>query len=363
MTQLTWPDPRERWASGWRRLVFPGIFLVYLGGTVQGIERNAGQWGWAGYLVLAAFAATYLFVLPRSFGGPQPGFWFGYWAMVALTFAELPFAHGRALIMLTYVAVLTVSVRGQQALPWLVLWAVAATVVPALVPGWPEGIETDNGFAIAIVSLAMYGFFAVVRANRALTEARAEVGRLATEAERNRIARDLHDLLGHSLTTITVKAGLARRLSDTDPERAAVEIGEVEELARRSLGDVRAAVDSYREVSLTGELASGRELLRAAGIDAELPPATDVVRPAHHELFGWVVREGLTNVVRHARASRCSIALGADSVEIVDDGAGSTASPGNGLVGLRERVEGAGGQVVVGPGPAGGWRLRVEMPA
>jgi two-component system sensor histidine kinase DesK len=362
MTQLTWPDPRERWASGWRRLVFPGIFLVYLGGTVQGIERNAGGWAWAGYVVLVAFAVTYLLTLPRTFAGPRPGFWLGYWTMVALTFAELPFAHGQAMIMLTFVAVLTVSVRGEKAFPWLALWVGIAVVVPAIVPGWSEGLDGTDGFAIAIVSLAMYGFFSVIRANRALTEARAEVGVLAAEAERNRIARDLHDLLGHSLTTITVKAGLARKLAGTDPARAAVEIAEVEDLARRSLGDVRAAVSSYREVSLTGELASGRELLRAAGVDAELPPATDVVRAEHHELFGWVVREGLTNVVRHARASRCVVALGTDWVEIVDDGAGVAAAPGSGLDGLRERVEAAGGHVEVGP-TAGGWRLRVEVPA
>ncbi len=98
------------------------------------------------------------------------------------------------------------------------------------------------------------------------------MARLAAEGERSRIARDLHDLLGHSLTTITIKAGLARRLSATDPERAAAEIGEVEDIARRSLADVRAAVAGYREVSLAGELATGRELLRAAGIEADAAP-------------------------------------------------------------------------------------------
>jgi two-component system sensor histidine kinase DesK len=358
-----WFEQRQRWAGGWRRIVFPGIFLVYLGATVQGIEEHAAGHEWAGYLVLALFAAVYLLTLPRTFGGPRPGFWLGYWAMVALTFAEAPFAHETAFVMLTYVAVLTVSARGDRSLPLLLAWVGVATVVPALVPSWDRGLDTDNGFSIAIVSLAMYGFFSVVRANRQLMVARAQVGQLAAEAERNRIARDLHDLLGHSLTTITVKAGLARRLAETRPERAAAEIAEVEELARRSLGDVRAAVASYREVSLTTELASGRELLRAAGVDAELPPATDVVRPAHHELFGWVVREGLTNVVRHARASRCSVLLGSDSVEIVDDGVGGTAAAGSGLGGLRERVEAAGGRVDVGPADAGGWRLRVEMPA
>jgi two-component system, NarL family, sensor histidine kinase DesK len=114
-------------------------------------------------------------------------------------------------------------------------------------------------------------------------------------------------------------------------------------------------------VTLAGELASGRELLRAAGITADLPRAVDVVDPAHHELFGWVVREGFTNIVRHAHASSCAVRLAASSVEIVDDGVGGAAGPGNGLSGLRERVAAAGGVVEAGPLQPAGWRLRASL--
>ena len=176
------------------------------------------------------------------------------------------------------------------------------------------------GVTIMLVSMAMWAFFGLVHANRELSSARGEVARLAAEGERNRIARDLHDLLGHSLTTITIKAGLARRLSATDPDRAAVEIGEVEEIARRSLADVRAAVSGYREVSLAGELATAGEVLRAAGIEASLPRSVEHVDGERQALFGWVVREGVTNVVRHARATTCTISLGPDWVEVADDG-------------------------------------------
>jgi len=203
----------------------------------------------------------------------------------------------------------------------------------------------------------------IVRSNQALAEARAEMTRLAAENERIRIARDLHDLLGHSLTTITVKAGLARRLGPADPAGAVDQITEVEELCRRVLAEVRAAVSGYREVTLASELARGRELLRASGISADFPTATDVSDPAHQELFGWAVREGLTNVIRHARARSCQVRVSASCVEITDDGHGSAGPPGNGLSGLRERAAAAGGGVEAGPVQPAGWRLRVWVPA
>ena len=117
-------------------------------------------------------------------------------------------------------------------------------------------------------------------------------------------------------------------------------------------------------MTLAGELATGRELLRAAGISADLPRAVDVVDPGQRELFGWVVREGLTNIVRHAHASSCAVRLSASSVEIVDDGVGAAAAPpGNGLSGLRERAAAAGGVVDAGPLQPRGWRLRVSLAA
>ena len=182
--------------------------------------------------------------------------------------------------------------------------------------------------AVPVVALVTFAVLKVMEGNRALTEARAELARLAAENERFRIARDLHDLLGHSLTTITVKAGLARQLGDSDPARALEEIAEVETLSRQSLADVRAAVTNYRDVTLVGELATGRELLRAAGVSTDLPRAVDVVDPARRELFGWVVREGLTNVARHAHASWCAVRLSGSSVEVVDDGMGEPDRPG-----------------------------------
>jgi two-component system sensor histidine kinase DesK len=245
--------------------------------------------------------------------------------------------------------------------------AIVATVVPQYIPPWDvHDLEWSLGVAVALASLAVFAFTRLIRANHELAAAREEVVRMAAERERLRIARDLHDLLGHSLTTITVKAALAKRLLETDPARAAEEIGAVEQLARESLADTRTAVAGYREVRLATELATAREVLAAAGIQAVLPGVVDDVPADLGGLFGWVVREGVTNVIRHSHASRVRIALDGRAIEIEDDGNGAVAGCadkcGSGLSGLAERAASVGGNLTAGPANSGGFRLRVEVP-
>jgi len=360
-----WSLARRDTGARWRRIVFPGIWLIYLSQTAHGVSTHSSGWAQVvGYAILLAFGACYLVALPAVWAGQRRRFWTLYAAAVALCGVETAFAHQDAFVMATFVAVLTVGALGARAIPVLALFIAITVAVPPAVPSWHVGVDLTSALTIILVGLAMYSFFGLIRSNQALAEARAEVARLAAENERTRIARDLHDLLGHSLTTITVKAGLARRLAQKhDDERAAVEIAEVEELTRRSLADVRAAVAGHRDVTLTGELATAREVLRAAGIVAELPGSVDIVDPSLSELFGWVTREGVTNVVRHARATHCTIRVDRDWIEIVDDGRGGIGGAGHGLTGLRERVEAAGGSVQVHGEPFGGWRLRVDVPA
>ncbi|MGH9123632.1 MAG: sensor histidine kinase [Acidimicrobiales bacterium] len=362
------PDPacaetKTQWALA-RRLFFPGVFLVVLIQTGAGVARySSGAGIVAGDAILVVFSAAYLYSLLVFWSGRLTRFWLVYGMLVALWLAELPFAHGDAFVMVIFIAVLSIASLRRLVLPVVALLTAVSVLVPAAIPSWHQGVDTNALLGIAMISIAMYAFFALVRSNQALVEARSEVARLAAENERTRIARDLHDLLGHSLTTITVKAGLARRLAATDPTRSTTEIAEVEELSRRCLNDVRAVVSQYRDVTLAGELAAGRELLRAAGIDARLPTATDMVAPEHQALFAWVVREGLTNVVRHAHATTCAVTLGERSLEMVDNGVGGDAHPGNGLAGLRERVHAAGGTLEAGPLAPSGWRIHVEVPA
>ncbi|MGE5133062.1 MAG: sensor histidine kinase [Gemmatimonadota bacterium] len=221
-----------------------------------------------------------------------------------------------------------------------------------------------------------------------LNSARAELARMAVAEERLRIARDLHDLLGHSLSLIALKAELAGRLLEPDPQRAAREISELETVARRSLTEVRQAVTGYRQPGLAAELATGRQMLAAAGVDCRLAvPAACSFPPDIDALLAWTVREGTTNIVRHARARHASILIGVtgDQVcaELADDGTGPARDPGAGaappparpataesgppaagcgLAGLTERAARLGGTLLAGAGEHGGFRLRVSVP-
>jgi len=366
--EAEWVAAQSRWTRSWRRAAMLAIPLVYLVFVVVSVRQNsAGAAAVAGYVLLAAFAACWLVtpaLLQPETGGRR--FWAWYALLLALTLAELPFARAAGFVLFVFLTLLTVARLGFRSAPIVAAMSLAALLVPVAVGSWHVSLAKSfadvTPVAIPVVAIAMAAVIQVVRANQALADTRAELARLAAENERIRIARDLHDLLGHSLTTITMKAGLARRLGPADPEGAVAQITEVEDLCRRVLADVRAAVSGYREVTLASELARGRELLRVSGITADFPTAIDVVGPAHQQLFGWAVREGLTNVIRHARARSCEVRVSASAVEIIDDGQGSAAAPGNGLSGLRERAAAAGGGVDAGPVQPTGWRLRVWVP-
>jgi two-component system sensor histidine kinase DesK len=213
----------------------------------------------------------------------------------------------------------------------------------------------------------------LLRANAALREARSELAELAVADERVRFARDLHDLLGHDLSLIALKAELAGKLLPANADAAAAEVDDINALSRSALRQVREAVEGYRRPTLAGELAGARAGLEAAGIDLRIEGTSVGLDPEAEAVLAWAVREGATNVIRHSEAGRAAIAIrsGASSaeVEITDDGSGRTEKngaspePGHGLDGLRERARSIGGSVETGPAPEGGFRLRVSVPA
>jgi two-component system sensor histidine kinase DesK len=203
------------------------------------------------------------------------------------------------------------------------------------------------------------------RMNRKLRKANEEIEHLAKLAERERIARDLHDVLGHTLSVITLKSELAGKLIDRDPQRAGKEIREVEEISRQALSDVRDAIRGYRSKGLAAELAQAKSTLETAGVAVRYDASTSIKIPAMQEgVLSMAVREAVTNVVRHAQARTCTLRLdqqnGSCRLEIADDGRGGFQNEGNGLRGMRERVEMLGGTLT--RDSHAGTRLTITVP-
>jgi two-component system sensor histidine kinase DesK len=205
------------------------------------------------------------------------------------------------------------------------------------------------------------------RSRQALLRKQEEVEHMATIAERERISRDLHDLLGHSLSLIALKAELARKLVPRDLDACAREIGDIETSARRALAEVRAAVTGYRESGLAHALASARASLAAAEVRLEEKVERFDLAPAAENVVALALREAVTNVVRHAGATRCSVSLalehGVAVLRIADDGQARSEADirhGNGLCGMRERAASVGGRLAVRA--AAGLELELRVP-
>lgn len=271
-----------------------------------------------------------------------------------------------------------VSIACAVSLPirWVLPALAGATAVAAVVdvfrlgrPGaHPPGANAifGNLSFVFFLGLMMLFYRRVMLLISELRRAREDLARLAVTEERLRFARDLHDLLGHSLSSIALKCQLARRLAADDTVGA--EIADIEAVARKALVDIRAAVTGYRQTSLAEELDAARGVLTAAGIrlSADLPAAPLPVQA--DAMLGWVVREAATNVVRHSRARRCRIRVtrtgDAALLVVGDDGIGPppAAVTGNGLVGLAERLTAVGGTLETGPAPERGFRLTARLP-
>jgi two-component system sensor histidine kinase DesK len=262
-----------------------------------------------------------------------------------------------------------------------VRWTILTAIVLALLAtgigwltgyGFPDLVQTIV-FIPAIILITRIVMWSITTSWQ-LHTAREEITRLAVTTERLRIARDLHDLLGHNLSLIALKSELARRLVSVAPERAIVEISDVENVARATLQEVREAVSAYRQPSLKSELQAAQEILAAAGIAYRYEGderMLDALPTTIEAVLSWTVREGVTNVIRHSRAHQCTIhsmrGVHEITIEVVDDGVGvslidSPENKGNGLRGLAERVETIGGRCEASPRAGGGFHLAVSVP-
>jgi two-component system sensor histidine kinase DesK len=275
-------------------------------------------------------------------------------------------------ILFTYAAVLAgIHAPPRFAGPYLL-----ALVALAIGLNLHDGASTAFSYGLSAfgVGALMLALGRLIAANRQLASAHEQIEQLAIEAERERFARDLHDLLGHSLSVITLKAELTGRLLPDRPDEAKRHVKELEQVARAALGEVRDTVSGYRRPTLAGELAGARIALSAAGIEMRVRESDEELPPDVEALLAWTVREGTTNVIRHSGARRCEIAIephadgAAACAEIRDDGRGvnggapSGGSVGNGLDGLRERAALLAGHVEARTTPGGGFSLRVTVP-
>jgi two-component system sensor histidine kinase DesK len=220
-------------------------------------------------------------------------------------------------------------------------------------------------FMIAIVGTTNIFIAQQKRANYKLSMAQSKIEQLAALAERERIARDLHDVLGHTLSVIVLKAELAGRLIERDPERAAQEMADVENTARTALTEVREAIGGYRSRGLPDELESARRALSAAGVGLACESPLPVLGAAQETVVCLAVREAVTNIVRHAHATHCTMRFATtddnySSLAIGDDGTHPMLQEGNGLRGMRERVEAMGGRFAIDNKM--GTRLLIELP-
>lgn len=336
--------------------------LVFMAFAVQGLDAGspstaelALRWG-----VLAALAVTYL---AAALAADLPLRW--RWAYIGFFVGLMLLTAGWAGWGFTNFAVY-LSVMIAALIPWRTArFVVLGWNLLVLASAIPERSVAAVLLAVMglLFGLAFGGGFEAGRVRHRLQAAEQRVSTLAVAAERERIARDLHDILGHSLTAISIKSALAGRLTDADPAAAQAQMAEVEQIARVALADVRATTTGMREVRLAGEIASSRSVLMAAGVEAVVASAVPPMSDQQSQLLGYVVREAVTNVVRHADAGHCTIEVDEDSVTITDDGVGMTRSPrqGSGLGGLRRRVADAGGVLVVRPGENGGTVLRATV--
>ncbi|MGP9018783.1 sensor histidine kinase [Streptomyces sp. BR1] len=354
--------PENRQEAG-RKLVWIGIWLAFLGAPVSDLLKGHHT-VWAtvlGWLALVAFVAAYLALVFRH--------------------TARPYARSTVASILAFLVALAILTSLTLDAPWLVLFVYvsvgcgaalpmtiakfaipAVTGVMALLGLTTKGAWGDFVPGLTIPALlggfAMSGVRQLVRTTVELRQARATVAQLAANEERLRLARDLHDLLGHSLSLITLKSELAGRMLPAHPDQAAQQVADIEQVSRQALVDVREAVSGYRRATLAGELAGARTALTAAGVTADLPAAAELPDEAPEgaeEALAWVVREATTNVVRHSGAKKCAITLDVRQtldgrfveLRISDDGRGGpgTPVPGNGLTGLAERLAKAGGTV------------------
>ncbi len=309
-----------------------------------------------------------LMFLPMYFGF----YWLRGWrrfatlvGIVALALAILP-ANLFANTYVIYACILSAHLSVVEMLGIFVVANAALTGTVYLLGGPATTIGLVNVLSGGMAMLGCRAWYQNACKNQALKLSQLEVQRIAALAERERIGRDLHDLLGHTLSVIALKSELAAKLVDRDIDAARIEIKEVERVTRQALFEVRRAVTGMRAHGLLAELANGRAALASAQVHFDYQVLPQELPTQAENVLAMCLREAITNIIRHAHARRCHARLECGEVsavlEISDDGVGGMRAEGNGLTGMRERIEVAGGRLLVESQKDCGTQLRIELP-
>ncbi|WP_420033394.1 sensor histidine kinase [Streptomyces sp. cg28] len=332
------PDP---WIGGIALLTFNSLYIYVVFRAFRKETREAAS---------TRVAIGLMTVLTCALAGGYGGSWLTFFPLLGLAVGALARGHNIGRIGLG------LSVLGGG--------------VGALREGW-DAISVFYGtFLSTMVTAAILSLAETVRE---LRSAREELARQAVEKERLRFSRDLHDLLGHTLSVIVVKSEAARRLAPRSMDAALEQITDIEAVGRQALTEIREAVTGYREGSLATELDNARSALTAAGIEPVVRQSGPPLSAQTEALLGWIVREAVTNAVRYSAAGTCVITVEGTAervrLRVVDDGAGPPASGaggsgvgGTGLKGLAERLATAGGSLTAGPGARSGFTVTAELP-
>jgi two-component system sensor histidine kinase DesK len=339
----------------------PYVWLFYLVFPLaEAALRGFGVAGWA----LTGGSVLVFLVLYFS------AFWVQGRALLAIIagitligIANVPFTVGSATYFI-YAASFAGLFERRRTAYGLVALIALTPVVECFVLGMPAQYWIWAPVVTALVGVGNVHWTRVEQTRQSLRMAQGEVIHLAKLAERERIARDLHDLLGNTLSVIVLKAELAAKLASLDPERAAQEIRDVERISRNALAEVRRAVGGYRAGGIGEEVERARGALESAGVEADIAASDTKLPPQVEAVLALALREAVTNVIRHARATRCTIRLEAEEtvcrLVVADNGKGSRGREGYGLIGMRERLQSLGGSLLREVGA--GTRLIAAVP-
>ncbi|MFI5979142.1 sensor histidine kinase [Streptomyces sp. NPDC051452] len=344
-------------------------------GSFSNLLQGKASNPWIAGLGLLSFNSLYIYVTFRSFDRDKRRSVSSRVALALMALLTTGFALGYGGSWLMFFPLLGLATGATLRGPWLgragLLLSAFAAAVCGVRGGWTDA--ANIGYATFLSSMVTAAILGLSEAVRELRGAREELAVRAVEKERLRFSRDLHDLLGHTLSVIVVKSEAARRLAPRDMDAALTQITDIESVGRQALTEIREAVTGYREGSLATELTRARSALSAASVEPVVRQTGSPLAPQAEVLLGWVVREAVTNVVRHSDAGRCEISVEGTAervrLTVADDGTGKAIGHpregigGTGLTGLTERLAAAGGSLTAGPSPLGGFRVTAELPA